>query len=207
MSWPPNLPDLSQIEHIWEVMGQQLRVQRPPIHNISDLRDRCLNIWYNVSPAIYQGLVVSMPRRVEAVLRAKGSEDQTQSKPCFCNDQEDLKQQPSAKIPKDVLSDSGLDRAGHSIRSKPCNPPDTLHNPSLRSCIIIHQNEVVTNSSSIWADIWIKDLIPISKTSYGSSMEHMQVWPPSESLPKTRHPVTVSFNSVGLMVLEFPQDQ
>ncbi|GFW50253.1 transposase domain containing protein [Trichonephila clavipes] len=72
MSWPPNLPDLNQIEHIWEVMGQQLRVQRPPIHNISTLRDRFLNIRYNVSPAIYQGLVASMPRRVEAVLRSKG---------------------------------------------------------------------------------------------------------------------------------------
>ncbi|GFT33790.1 transposase domain containing protein [Nephila pilipes] len=49
-----------------------LRVQRPPIRNISDLRDRCLNIWYNLSPVIYQGLVASMPRRVEAVLRSKG---------------------------------------------------------------------------------------------------------------------------------------
>ncbi|GFU79697.1 transposable element Tc1 transposase [Trichonephila clavipes] len=28
-------------------MGQQLRVQRPPIHNISDLRERCLNICKN----------------------------------------------------------------------------------------------------------------------------------------------------------------
>ncbi|GFX45131.1 transposable element Tc1 transposase [Trichonephila clavipes] len=72
MSWPPNSPDLNQIEHIWDVMRQQLRVQRPPIHNISDLRDPCLNIWYNLSPAIYQGLVISMPRRVEAVLGAKG---------------------------------------------------------------------------------------------------------------------------------------
>ncbi|GFW18024.1 transposase domain containing protein [Trichonephila clavipes] len=53
-------------------MRQQFRVQRPPIHNISDLRDRCLNIWYNEPPAIYQGLVTSLPRQVEAVLRAKG---------------------------------------------------------------------------------------------------------------------------------------
>ncbi|GFW40040.1 uncharacterized protein TNCV_5117231 [Trichonephila clavipes] len=52
-------------------MGQQLRVQRPPIHNISDLCGRCLNIWYNLYPAIYQGHVTSMPRRDEAVLRAK----------------------------------------------------------------------------------------------------------------------------------------
>ncbi|GFT93664.1 transposase domain containing protein [Nephila pilipes] len=52
-------------------MRRQLRVQRPAIRNISDLHDRCLNIWYNLSPVMYQGLVASMPRRVEAVLRAK----------------------------------------------------------------------------------------------------------------------------------------
>ncbi|GFX14712.1 transposable element Tc1 transposase [Trichonephila clavipes] len=57
LSWPLNSPNLNPIEHIWDVMGRQLRVQRPPIHNISDLRDRCLNIWYNLSLAIYQGLV------------------------------------------------------------------------------------------------------------------------------------------------------
>ncbi|GFX91321.1 transposase domain containing protein [Trichonephila clavipes] len=67
MSWPPNLLDLNQIGPIWEVMGQQLIVQRPPIHNISDLRDRCLNIWYNVSSAIYQGLVASMPRQLNVM--------------------------------------------------------------------------------------------------------------------------------------------
>ncbi|GFV82636.1 hypothetical protein TNCV_1618651 [Trichonephila clavipes] len=37
------------------------------------------------------------------------------------------------------------------------DPQILLNNPSsVRSCIIIHQNEVVTNSSSIWADIWIR---------------------------------------------------
>ncbi|GFU59353.1 transposase domain containing protein [Nephila pilipes] len=57
-------------------MGRQLRVQRPPIRNILDLRDLCLNIWYNLSPVIYQGLLASMPRRVEAVLRVKASNNQ-----------------------------------------------------------------------------------------------------------------------------------
>ncbi|GFT99196.1 transposase domain containing protein [Trichonephila clavipes] len=56
---------------IWDVMGRQLRIQRRTIRNIADLRERCLNIWYNLSPAIHQGLVASMPRRDEAVLRAK----------------------------------------------------------------------------------------------------------------------------------------
>ncbi|GFV40302.1 hypothetical protein TNCV_3630001 [Trichonephila clavipes] len=69
------------------------------------------------------------------------------------------------------------------------DPPDTPQQSELgESCIIIHQNEVVTNSS-IWADIWIKDLIPISKTSYGSSMEHMQVSVATERDPaQTRIP-------------------
>ncbi|GFT60305.1 transposase domain containing protein [Nephila pilipes] len=58
-------------------MGRQLRVQRPPIRNISDLSDRCLNIWYNLSPVIYQGLVASLPRWVEVVLRANGVADTT----------------------------------------------------------------------------------------------------------------------------------
>ncbi|GFU23665.1 uncharacterized protein TNCV_2340721 [Trichonephila clavipes] len=109
-----------------------------------------------------------------------GSEDQTQSKPCFssCNDLGGgFKAATSAKdSPKDVLSDSGLEIELAIPFVPNRDPPDTPQQlSSVRSCIIIHQNEVVTNSSSIWADIWIKDLIPISKTSYGSSMEHMQV--------------------------------
>ncbi|GBM80699.1 hypothetical protein AVEN_79157-1, partial [Araneus ventricosus] len=71
-SWPPNSPDLNPIEHIWDVMEWQLRAQTPPSPNISILCDLCLDIWYNLSPAMYQKLVASMPRRVEAVLKANG---------------------------------------------------------------------------------------------------------------------------------------
>ncbi|GBN73951.1 hypothetical protein AVEN_83262-1 [Araneus ventricosus] len=72
ISWPPNLPDLNPMEHIWDVMEQQLRAQTPPCKNISTLRDRCLDIWYNLSPVMYQKLVASMLMRVVAVLKAKG---------------------------------------------------------------------------------------------------------------------------------------
>ncbi|GBM45216.1 hypothetical protein AVEN_63828-1 [Araneus ventricosus] len=71
-SWPPNSPDLNPMEHIWDVMEWQLRAQTPPCPNISTLRDRCLDICYNLSPVMYQKLVASMPRRVAAVLKAKG---------------------------------------------------------------------------------------------------------------------------------------
>ncbi|GBM97547.1 hypothetical protein AVEN_246226-1 [Araneus ventricosus] len=72
MSWPPNSPDLKPIEHIWGVMERQLRAQTPPCPNVSTLRNRCLDICYNVSPVMYQTLVASIPRRVAAVWKAKG---------------------------------------------------------------------------------------------------------------------------------------
>ncbi|GBM76409.1 Transposable element Tc1 transposase [Araneus ventricosus] len=72
MSWPPNSPDLNPMEHIWDAMERKLRAQTPPCPNISTLRDLCLDIWYNLSPVMYQKFVVSMPRRVVAVLKAKG---------------------------------------------------------------------------------------------------------------------------------------
>ncbi|GBL98312.1 hypothetical protein AVEN_215103-1, partial [Araneus ventricosus] len=52
-------------------MERQLRAQTPPCPNISTLCDR-LNIWYNLSPVVYQTLVASMHRRVAAVLKKKG---------------------------------------------------------------------------------------------------------------------------------------
>ncbi|GBL97929.1 hypothetical protein AVEN_127029-1 [Araneus ventricosus] len=72
LSWPPNSPDLNPMEHIWDVIERQLIAQTPPYPNISTLRDRCSDIWCNLSPVMYQKLVASMPRRVAAVLKAKG---------------------------------------------------------------------------------------------------------------------------------------
>ncbi|GBN01619.1 hypothetical protein AVEN_228815-1 [Araneus ventricosus] len=73
MSWPPDYsPDLNPMEYIWDIMERQLRAQAPPCPNISTLRDRCLDIWYNLSPVMYQKLLASMPRRVAAVWKAKG---------------------------------------------------------------------------------------------------------------------------------------
>ncbi|GBN42100.1 hypothetical protein AVEN_209179-1 [Araneus ventricosus] len=72
MSWPPNSPDLNPMEHMWDVMERQLRAQTPPCPNISTLRDLFLDIWYNLSPVMYQKLVATMPRRVAAVLKPKG---------------------------------------------------------------------------------------------------------------------------------------
>ncbi|GBL99227.1 Transposable element Tc1 transposase [Araneus ventricosus] len=65
MSWPPNSPDLNTMEHIWDVTERQLRAQTQACPNISSLRDRCLDIWYNLFPVMYQKLVSSMPGRLQ----------------------------------------------------------------------------------------------------------------------------------------------
>ncbi|GBM07954.1 Transposable element Tc1 transposase [Araneus ventricosus] len=74
MSWLPNSPDFNPMEPIWDAMERQLTAQTPPCPNISTLRDRCLDIWYTLSPVMYQKLVASMPRRVAAILKAKGGQ-------------------------------------------------------------------------------------------------------------------------------------
>ncbi|GBN93215.1 hypothetical protein AVEN_133252-1 [Araneus ventricosus] len=65
MSWPPNSPHPNPMKHIWDVMELKH-------HHVRTLRDCCLNIWYNLSPVMYQKLVASIPRRDAAVLKAKG---------------------------------------------------------------------------------------------------------------------------------------
>ncbi|GBO24031.1 hypothetical protein AVEN_128700-1 [Araneus ventricosus] len=72
MSWPPNLPDLNPMEHIWDVMDRQLRSQTQPCPNILTLSDLCLDIWYKLSLVMDKKLVSSMARRVAAILKAKG---------------------------------------------------------------------------------------------------------------------------------------
>lgn len=92
----------------------------------------------------------------------------------------------------------------YSIRFKPLHlRSQSLNNHSAeKSYIIIDQNEIVTNSIFIVAELWIKDLIPISHT--GHSDEHMQVnvtteWDPYQNLYSTTY-VQMCSNSVGLVV-------
>ncbi|GFV21755.1 uncharacterized protein TNCV_3484521 [Trichonephila clavipes] len=124
-----------------------------------------------------------------------GSEDQTQSKPCFssCNDLGGgFKAATSAKIVPKMFYRIQVWRSSwpfHSFQTVILQI--LLNNPSsVRSCIIIHQNEVVTNSSSIWADIWIKRissryLRPVTVPPWNTCRS---VWPPSEIPPQTRIP-------------------
>ena len=58
LQWPPQSPDLSPIEQLWDV--------------VESLRDAIMSIWSKISDECFQHLVESMPRRINAVLKAIG---------------------------------------------------------------------------------------------------------------------------------------
>ena len=69
---PANSPDLNPIEHLWSYVKRQLAKYPTPPKGIQELWDRIQLVWNNIDPAVCQKLIESMPRRIEAVLKAKG---------------------------------------------------------------------------------------------------------------------------------------
>ncbi len=72
LKWPPQSPDLNPIEHIWDVVKWEIRVMDVLPTNLQQLCDAIMSIWTKISEECFQHLVESKPRRINAVLKAKG---------------------------------------------------------------------------------------------------------------------------------------
>jgi len=72
MKWPAQSPDLNPIEHLWNHIKIKLRGYEEPPKGIRELWERVETEWDKIEPAVCQNLIESMPRRVEAVYKAKG---------------------------------------------------------------------------------------------------------------------------------------
>ena len=72
LKWPPQSPDLNPIEHLWDVVEREIRIMDVQPTNLQQLRDAIMSIWTKLSEECFQYLVESMPRRIKAVLKAKG---------------------------------------------------------------------------------------------------------------------------------------
>ncbi len=70
--WPPQSPDLNPIEQLWDVVERETRIMDVQPTNLQQLRDTIMSIWTKISEQCFQHLVESMPRRIKAVLKAKG---------------------------------------------------------------------------------------------------------------------------------------
>ncbi len=72
LKWPPQSPDLNPIEHLWDVVEREIQIMDVQPTNLQQLYDAIMLIWTKISEECFQHLVKSMPRRIKAVLNAKG---------------------------------------------------------------------------------------------------------------------------------------
>ena len=71
--WPAQSPDLNPIEHLWDVLEKKLRSRKPLPKNKIELIDALNEEWLHIEPRITENLVLSMPRRVKAVIESHGN--------------------------------------------------------------------------------------------------------------------------------------
>ncbi len=71
LDWPANSPDLNPIENLWGIVKRKMRDTRP--NNTDDLKATVKETWASIPPQQCHKLITSMPRRIEAVIKAKGA--------------------------------------------------------------------------------------------------------------------------------------
>ncbi|CAH2007245.1 unnamed protein product [Acanthoscelides obtectus] len=73
LPWPPRSPDLSPIEHVWDMMGRRLlNLQRPP-QTLEALREELVVAWNEIPQEDIDHLIRSMPRRVGEYVAHQGA--------------------------------------------------------------------------------------------------------------------------------------
>ncbi|CAH1994372.1 unnamed protein product [Acanthoscelides obtectus] len=73
LPWPPRSPDLSPIEHVWDMMGRRLlNLQRPP-QTLEALREELVVAWNEIPHEDIDHLIRSMSRRVGECVAHQGA--------------------------------------------------------------------------------------------------------------------------------------
>ena len=80
MEWPPNSPDLNPIENLWAWLKLELHRCYPDTKYLpgspetvkSVLKERLMEVWWDIGEKMLNRLIESMSERVQAVLAAKG---------------------------------------------------------------------------------------------------------------------------------------
>ena len=72
LQWPAQSPDLNPIENLWDHLKRKLAGYKKPPGGMLELWGRVEKEWGEIDAKVCQNLIESMPRRVAAVLRAKG---------------------------------------------------------------------------------------------------------------------------------------
>ena len=71
LDWPGNSPDLNPFQNLWTILKNKVSERQP--NNAKMLEEGIKEVWVrDISPSYFRNLVESMPRRLEAVFKAKG---------------------------------------------------------------------------------------------------------------------------------------
>ena len=71
LPWPSQSPDLNPIEQLWAVLKRRIS-GGPALPTVDRLRERLEQEWWSIDQSLCRRLVESMPRRIEAVIKARG---------------------------------------------------------------------------------------------------------------------------------------
>ena len=72
LRWPARSPDMNPIEHVWDYLKRQVQQRDPPPQTLRELRDSVLDVWQQTPQDFLRRLVLGMPRRISALLHARG---------------------------------------------------------------------------------------------------------------------------------------
>lgn len=71
LRWPSRSPDMNPIEHVWDFLKRTIQRENPP-QNVAQLRQAIADAWQGLPQDYLRRLILGMPRRVSALLAARG---------------------------------------------------------------------------------------------------------------------------------------
>ena len=72
IDWPANSPDLNPIENIWKLLKDNIQKREDFPRTVNELKIALRKEREILDRSVFEEVVTSMPRRIDAVLRANG---------------------------------------------------------------------------------------------------------------------------------------
>ena len=73
LRWPSRSPDMNPIEHAWDLLKRDVRQQENPPQDAAELAQAVAEAWQRLPQTTVNRLVLSMPRRIAALLQSRGA--------------------------------------------------------------------------------------------------------------------------------------